>query len=99
MEKNKNNQISWLGLMLTKKRAIYLTVLSTIGSSFFATSVMFTLLVLQFLMTNISPDDNMMYFYTFLLFLSNFIASSICIGIFSYTISKARTFRKSLKKQ
>ena len=58
MEKNINNQISWLGLMLTKKRAFYLTVLSSIGSSFFSTSVIFTMLVLQFIMTNISPNDN-----------------------------------------
>ncbi|GAG98479.1 unnamed protein product, partial [marine sediment metagenome] len=39
------------------------------------------------------------YTYTLLLSISNFIASVICIGIFSYTLSKAKTFRKALKKQ
>ena len=41
MEKNKNNHIRWLGIRLTKKRAIYLTVISSIGSSFFAVAIGF----------------------------------------------------------
>ena len=97
MEKKKNNDIKWLGLILTKKNAIYLTVLSSIGASFFATSIMFTFPVLRYNMTNIYPHDKLIYFYTVLLFVSNLIASSICICIFSYTLSKVRTFRKSLK--
>ena len=99
MEKKKNNNIGWLGLILTKKSAIYLRVLSSIGFSFFALSIMFTFPVLQYNMTNIYPYDKLTYFYTLLLFISNFIASSICICIFSYTLSKVRTFRKSLKNQ
>jgi len=99
MEKKKNNDIRWLGFILTKKSAIYLSVLSSIGSSFFITSIMFTFPVLIYNNTNIYPYDKLTYFYTLLLFISNFIASSICICIFSYTFSKVRTFRKSLKNQ
>ena len=99
MENKKNNDIRWLGLILTKKSAIYLTVLSSIGASFFATSIMFTFPVLQYNITNIYPHDELIYFYTTLLFFSNLIASSICICIFIYTLSKVRTFRKSLKKK
>jgi len=99
MEKKKNNDRRWLGLILTKKRAVYLCVLSSIGLSFFATSIMFTLPVLQYSITNIYPHDKLMYFYTLLLFISNFIASVICVCIFALTLSKVRTFRKSLKNQ
>ena len=99
MEKIKNKHISWLGLSLTKKRAMLLAILSSIGSAFFAASIMFTLPVLQYNLTDIYPHDKLTYFYTLLLFISNLIASSICICIFSYTLSKVRTFRKSLKKQ
>ena len=99
MEKKKYNDIRCLGLSLTKKRAIYLTVLSSVGLSFFATSIMFTLPVLYYARTNIFPNDKLMYFYTLLLSISNFLASIICIGIFSLTLSKVKTFRKSLKKQ
>ena len=99
MEKNKNNHIRWLGLRLTKKRAIYLTVLSIIGSSFFAVSIFFAVPVLLYITTNIYPDDKVTYTYTLLLSISNLIASSICIGIFGYTLSKVKTFRKSLKNQ
>ena len=99
MENKKNTDIRWLGLILTNKSAIYLTVLSSIGASFFATSIMFTFPVLRYNMTNIYPHDKLIYFYTVLLWVSNLIASSICICIFSYTLSKVRTFRKSLKKK
>jgi len=99
MEKKENNDIRWLGLILTKKSAIFLSVLSSIGFSFFASSIMFTFPVLRYIMTNIYPYDKLTYFYTLLLFISNFIASSICICIFSHTLSKVRTFRKSLKNQ
>ncbi len=99
MEKKKNNHKRWLGLILTKKNAIYLSALSIIGVSFFASSIIFTFPVLRYNMTNIYPYDKLTYFYTLLLFISNFIASSICICIFSYTLNKVRTFRKSLKYQ
>jgi Na+/melibiose symporter-like transporter len=99
MEKNKNNQIRWLGIRLTKKRAIYLTVLSGFASSFFAVAIFFAVPVLIYARTDIFPHDKLLYTYTLLLSISNFIASVICIGIFSYTLSKAKTFRKALKKQ
>jgi len=99
MEKNKNNQVSWLGLMLTKKRVIYLIVLSSISSSFFAVAIFNAVPVLYYARINIFPYDKVTYFYTLFLSISNFLASAICIGIFTYTLSKAKTFRKSLKKQ
>jgi len=99
MQKNKNDNTSWLGLSLTKKRAIYLTVLSGIAASFFAVSIFFAVPVLFYARTNIYPDDKLTYTYTLLLSISNFLASIICIGIFSYAQSKARTFRKALKNQ
>ncbi len=99
MEKNNNNHIRWLGVMLTKKRVNYLTVLSGICASFFAVSIFFAVPVLYYARTNIYPDDKVLYTYTLLLSISNFIASTICIGIFSYTLSKAKTFRKALKNQ
>ena len=97
MENKKDNDIRCLGLILIKKSAIYLTILSSIGVSFFASSLMFTFPVLRYNMTHIYQDDILIYSYTILLFISNLIASSICICIFSYTLSKVRTFRKSLK--
>jgi len=99
MEKNKNNHISWLGVRLTKKRTIYLTILSSTVSSFFAVAIFFAVPVLIYARTDIFPHDKLLYTYTLLLSISNFIASVICIGIFSYTLSKAKTFRKALKKQ
>jgi len=99
MEKNKNNHIRWLGIRLTKKRAIYLTVLSGICSSFFAVSIFFAVPVLIYARTNIYPHDKLTYTYTLLLSISNFFACAICICIFSLTLSKVKTFRKALKKQ
>ena len=97
MQKNKNKQMKWLGLRLTKKRAIYLTMISSICSSFFAVAIFFTLPVLYYARTNIYPLDKLMYAYTISLSISNFLASAICIFIFSYTLSKVGKFRKSLK--
>lgn len=99
MEKNKSNQIRWLGVRLTKKRAIYLTVISSIGSSFFAVAIFFAVPVLYYARTNIFPHDKLTYTYTLLLSISNFLACVICISIFYYTLSKVKTFRKALKKQ
>ncbi len=99
MEKNKNSQISWLGLRLTKKRTIYLTVISSIGLSFFAVAISFAVPVLIYARTNIYPFDDVTYTYTLLLSITNFLASAICIGIFSLTLSKAKAFRKSVKNQ
>jgi len=99
MQKNKNNHIKWLGLRLTKKRSIYLTVISSMGSSFFTLAIFFAVPVLYYTRTNIYPYDKLTYTYTLLLFISNFLASIICFGIFAYTLSKVKTFRKALKKQ
>ncbi len=99
VEKNKNNQISWLGIRLTKKRSIVLTVLSSIGASSFAVSIFFAVPVLIYARTNIYPFDEVTYTYTLLLSITNFLASAICIGIFSLTLSKAKAFRKSVKNQ
>jgi len=99
MEKNKNNRIRWLGVNLTKKRTIYLTVISIIGSSFFAVAIFFAVPVLIYARTNIYPQDKLTYFYTLSLAVSNFFASAICIALFFYTLSKAKTYRKALKKQ
>ena len=99
VEKNKKNQISWLGIKLTKKRSIYLTVLSSIGSSFFAVSLFFAVPVLIYARINIYPYDKITYAYTLLLSISNLIANAICIGIFFYTLSQIKAFRKSIKNQ
>ena len=99
MQVNTNIEVYWLGLRLTKKRAIYLTVISSIFSSFFAVAIFFAVPVLIYVRTNIYPYDTLTYTYALLLSISNFLASSICIGIFSYTISKMRKFRKAGKKQ
>ena len=99
MEKNKYNQISWLGIRLTKKRAIYLTMISSIGSSFFAVSIFFAVPVLIYARTNIYPHDTITYTYTLLLSISNLIAGAICSGIFFYALSKVKAFRKSVKNQ
>ncbi len=99
MQKNKNNQIKWLGISLTKKKSIYLTMISSICSSFFAVAIFFAVPVLIYARTDIFPYDKVMYTYTLLLSISNLIASSICIGIFGYTLSKVKMFRKSLKNQ
>ena len=98
MEKNKNNNINWLGVRLTKKRAIYLTVLSSSGSAFFPLILIDSLWVLKYNNTTVFLDDKLIYSYILLLILSNFIASTICISIFAYTLSKVKKFRKSLKK-
>jgi len=98
MEKNKNNHINWLGVRLTKKRAIYLTVLSSTGSAFFPLILIDSLWVLKYNNTTVFFDDKLINSYISLLVLSNFIASTICIGIFVYTFSKVKKFRKFLKK-
>jgi ABC-type arginine transport system permease subunit len=99
MQKNKNNQISWLGIRLTKKNSIYLTIFSSICASFFVVSIFFAVPVLIYARTDIFPYDRMMYTYTLLLSISNFLACAICISIFAYTLSKVKTFRKALKNQ
>jgi len=97
MEKIKNYNTKRLGLTVTKKNAIYLAVLSSIGLSFFAVSIVGTFPVLRYNTTNIYPEDKLTFFYISLLAISNFIASVVCIFIFGYTLSKVRDFRKALK--
>jgi len=99
MQKNNKNYVRWLGLKLTKKRAIYLTLIGGTVSSFFSVAIFFAVPVLIYARINIYPYDTLTYTYTLLLSISNFLASSICIGISSYTISKVRKFRKVGKKQ
>ena len=99
MEKNKDNDLRWLSIRLTRQNAIYLMVISSIVISYFATSIFFAVPVLYYARINNYPYDKITYTYTLLLSISNFIASAICIGIFSLRLSKAKTFRKSLKNQ
>ena len=99
MEKNKNYITKRIGITLTKKNATYVMALSSIAAAFFATSIMFTFPVLHYNITYIYPNDKIIYFYTLLLFSSNLIASPVCICIFIYILSKAKTFRKAAKKQ
>ena len=99
MQKNKINHSNGFGIRLTKKRAFYFTVISSIGSSFFAVSIFFAVPVLIYARTDIYPYDTLLYSYILLLSIANFLASSICIGIFGYTLSKVKIFRKSLKYQ
>ena len=99
MQKNTNIDLYWLGLRLTKKRAIYLTVISGTVSSFFSLAIFFAVPVLIYARTNIYPHDKITYTYTLLLSISNLIASAICISIFFYTLSKVKAFRKSVKNQ
>ena len=99
MQKNKNNQINWLGIRLTKKRSIYLTIFSSICASFFVVAIFFAVPVLIYARTDIFPYDKMMYTYTLLLSISNFLACAICSSIFYYSLSKVKAFRKVLKKQ
>ena len=97
MEKINNDHKRAIDLILTKKNAIYLYILSGFGMSFFSTTFMFAFPVLRYAITYLLPNDNLMYFYIVLLFLSNLSASSIAISISAYVHNKARTFRKSLK--
>ena len=97
MEKINNNHNRAIGLTLTKKNATYLLIISAIGLSFFSTTFMSAFPVLRYAITYLLPNDNLMYFYIVLLFLSNLSASSIAISISAYVHNKARTFRKSLK--
>ena len=99
MEKNKYNQINWLGIRLTKKRSIYLTIFSSICASFFTVSIFFAVPVLIYARTDIFPYDKTVYTYTLLLSISNFLACAICSSIFYYSLSKAKEFRKSVKNQ
>jgi len=99
MEKNKNNHINWLGVRLTKKRAIYLTVLSSTGSAFFPLILIDSLWVLKYNNTTVFLDDKLTHFYISLLILSNFMASSIVLWISIYTFKKTRVFIRLLKLQ
>ncbi|MEE9377300.1 MAG: hypothetical protein V3V33_04610 [Candidatus Lokiarchaeia archaeon] len=97
MKKEGKNNIKWLGFFLSKKRAIYLRVFSSIVSSFFTMTLISSPWVLLYNNTTVYPSDKLTYFYISLLVLSNFIASSIVLWICIYTFKKTRIFRKSLK--
>jgi len=100
LKKESNNcALNWLGVNLTKKRAILLRVLSIVGLSFFPLILINSLWVLQYNNTTVFLDDKLTYFYISLLILSNFIASSMVLWICIYTDKKARIFIKSLKFQ
>ena len=98
MEKDKDNDLRWLSIRLTKQNAIYLMVISSIVISYFATSIFFAVPVLIYARINIYPYDKITYTYTLLLSISNFLASALCIAIFTYELNKVKVFRKSLKK-
>ena len=66
-------------------------------ASFFAVAIGFAVPVLIYARTNIYPHDIITYTYALLLSISNLIASAICMGIFYYTLSKVKKFRKSLR--
>ena len=98
-EESKNCSLKWLGFNLTKKRAILLRVLSSIGSAFFPLVLINSLWVLLYNNTTVFLDDKLTYFYISLLISSNFIASSIVLWLCFYTLKKTRVFKKVLKLQ
>ena len=98
-EESNKDALKWLGFNLTKKRAILLRVLSSIGFAFFPLIIINSLWVLLYNNTTVFLDDKLTYFYISLLILSNFIASSIVLWICIYTFKKTRIFIKLLKLQ
>ena len=98
-EESNNIELKWLGFNLTKKRAIILRVLCSIGFAFFPLTLINSLWVLWYNNTTVFLDDKLTHFYVSLLILSNFIASSIVLWICIYTFKKTRIFIKLLKLQ
>jgi len=98
-EESNSNGLKWLRFNLTKKRAILLRVLSSIGFAFFPLILINSLWVLLYNNTTVFLDDKLTYFYISSLILSNFIASSIVLWICIYTFKKSRIFIKLLKHQ
>ena len=98
-EESNNDALKWLGFNLTKKRAILLRILSSIGSAFFPLILINSLWVLQYNNTIVFLDDKLTYFYISLLILSNFIVSSIVLWICFYTFKKTGILLKLLKLQ
>ncbi len=98
MKNERNNNIKWLGFNLTKKRAYYLFVLSTIGMFIFF-SLMYNAFEVLINAPTIYDYNISIYFQILLLGFSNLIISLIFIGICGYTLKKIRLFRKFLKVQ
>jgi len=98
-EQSNNDALKWLGFNLTKKRAILLRVLSSIGFAFFPLILIDSFWLLKYNNTTVFLNDKLTYFYISLLLLSNFIASSIVLWICIYTFKKERIFIKLLKLQ
>ena len=98
MEKKKNNDIRWLGLILTKKRAYYLLILDLLSTALSLFLMFFAFGVLLNART-IYQYDPSLYLSILLLGFSNLIYSFILIGISGYTSKKIRLFRKFLKNQ
>jgi len=94
----RSNTINWLGFNITKKRAYYFGVFSTIGMGFF-TLLMFNALEVLLDAPNIYENDVSIYYKVLLLGFSNLIISLGFISICGYTLRKIRLFRKSLKIQ
>ena len=97
MEKKKNNDIRWLGLILTKKRAYYLLILDLLSTALFFLLIFNALDVLLNART-ISQYNPSLYFPILLLGFSNLFISFIFLGISGHISKKIRLFRKSLKK-
>ena len=98
MEKNKNNHIRCLGLRLTKKRAYYLLVFCIISFGF---SYLLFYNALEVLLDTpkLKEYDVSIYYKVLFLGFSNLFISFGFMGICGYTLSKVKTFRKSLKNQ
>ncbi|KKK56232.1 hypothetical protein LCGC14_3066610 [marine sediment metagenome] len=84
-EEGNTDALKWLGFNLTKKRALLLRALSSIGITSHPLILFNSLWVLLYNNTTVFLDDKLIYFYISLLILSNFIASSIVLWICFYT--------------
>ena len=98
MKNERNNNIKWLGINLTKKRVYYLLVLDMIGFFIFF-SLMYNAIYVFLNAATIYDFNRSIYFNILLLSLSNFIISFIFITILGKMSKKIRLFRKSLKVQ
>ncbi len=98
MKNEGNNNIKWLGFNLTKKKAYYLLVLSTIGSFLFSMLLYYAIEILLNART-IKAYNMSIYYQILVLGFSTLIISLIFYGICGYTLRQIRRFRKFLKAQ
>jgi len=98
MKHEGNDNVKWLGVDLTKKRACYLLVLNTIGMGIFV-FLGYNAWVLL-LNADIIYDYNRLIYYQILsLGFSNLVITFIVTSMFGYTLKKIRLYRKFLKVQ